>query len=83
MLLESSTNLPQAILLDLRMPVMDGMTFRGIQKENSRLKNIPVVIMSGNDDMESFGTIANTPIMQKPLELLNVLEIVRDSVNVH
>lgn len=83
MLLNASAELPQAILLDLRMPVMDGMTFRGIQKKNARLKDIPVVIMSGNDDMDSVGKIANTPIMQKPLELSNVLEIVRQSVKVH
>ena len=37
-------DLPDVILLDLRMPVMDGWTFRDAQRRDSRLASIPVVV---------------------------------------
>ena len=37
------------ILLDLMMPVMDGQTFMEIQKKNSKMSNIPVVIITADD----------------------------------
>ena len=77
MLLNSSQELPQMILIDLRMPVMDGMTFRKIQREHARLKNIPVIIMSGDEDMDSVSKIANVQVMKKPLEITKVLAAVK------
>ena len=35
------------ILLDLRMPVMDGWTFRREQREDPGLADIPIVVLSG------------------------------------
>ena len=37
------------ILLDLRMPVMDGWAFRRAQREDPRLAHIPVVVLTGID----------------------------------
>jgi two-component system, chemotaxis family, chemotaxis protein CheY len=39
--------LPTAILLDLIMPRLDGWVFRARQRENSRLQQIPVIVMTG------------------------------------
>ena len=40
--------LPDLILLDLRMPVMDGWEFRSAQKRDSRLAQVPVVVLSAD-----------------------------------
>src|SRR5438552_18660513 len=37
------------ILLDLRMPVMDGWTFRQEQRQDPVIAGIPIVILSGVD----------------------------------
>jgi CheY-like chemotaxis protein len=40
---------PDLILLDVMMPVLDGVQFRRQQKSDPALKDIPVVIVSGID----------------------------------
>ncbi len=59
---------PDAILLDLMMPVMDGWEFRALQKRDPVLRKTPVVVL----------TAANTPqadaidaahVLHKPLSL--------------
>lgn len=42
---------PAVILLDLMMPVMDGWTFRARQIEETGLADIPVVIISGSNNV--------------------------------
>ena len=46
-ILSHATELPCVILLDLMMPVMDGATFRQVQRQDPRLASIPVVVLSG------------------------------------
>jgi CheY-like chemotaxis protein len=45
-LLRGASSLPHMILLDLGMPVMNGMVFREQQLADPRLAEIPVVIIS-------------------------------------
>lgn len=47
------TNIPDMILLDIRMPEMDGFEFLEIIKNNERLKEIPIVCLTADDDHES------------------------------
>jgi len=44
--------LPDLVLLDLDMPVMDGMTFLRLIRRNPQYKDLPVVIVSGKDSKE-------------------------------
>jgi len=39
---------PDLILMDIHMPVMDGISATKILRENKVLQNIPIVIMSAN-----------------------------------
>jgi len=41
-----AVNLPQLILLDLNMPLINGFECLDMMKKNDRLKNIPVIIYS-------------------------------------
>ena len=43
-----SEALPNLIILDLRMPVMDGWEFRAIQKDDPKLGLIPVLAVSAD-----------------------------------
>jgi CheY-like chemotaxis protein len=40
---------PQALILDLFMPEMDGFTILEKMRENAKLRDIPVVVVSGGD----------------------------------
>jgi signal transduction histidine kinase/DNA-binding response OmpR family regulator len=40
---------PQAVILDLFMPEMDGFTILEKMRENPRLRDVPVVVISGGD----------------------------------
>lgn len=45
---QAMEQLPDAILLDIRMPKMDGFTALKLLKESERTQNIPVVILSAS-----------------------------------
>ncbi len=76
MLLELST-LPDLILLDAQMPVMDGYEFRAQQNMTDRIKNIPVIVMTGDSDT-SMGKHMNDPcgVLVKPLRLNSIIETI-------
>jgi CheY-like chemotaxis protein len=46
--LESTS--PSLILLDLAMPVMDGLTFLTIVRSDTRWANLPVIVISGESE---------------------------------
>jgi CheY-like chemotaxis protein len=48
--LNSSTDLPDYIFLDINMPLMDGKTCLAEMKKNNRFKNIPVIMYSTTSD---------------------------------
>jgi CheY-like chemotaxis protein len=73
--LRQATELPDVILLDLMMPVLDGWAFRAEQRRDPKLSEIPVVVItaSRNADVASLSPKA---FLKKPIdfdELLRVL----------
>ena len=77
-LLRSAPELPSLILLDLMMPVMNGMQFRAVQRADPRLAAIPVVVMSAVTDGEA-KTAALDPaaFLRKPTDREGMLAMVR------
>ncbi len=74
-LLKELSNLPDLILLDARMPVMDGYQFRQEQKKNDRIRNIPVIVMTGESDIEMIRlTMQPEEILHKPLDIKSIIE---------
>jgi DNA-binding NtrC family response regulator len=70
--------LPRLILLDLKMPVMDGFEFRKIQLEHSDFKNIPVVVMSADgEDAPEHRKLMVLDFLKKPADVEVILSVVK------
>ena len=69
--------IPDLILIDLMMPVMDGYSFRTEQLKNPIWSKIPTVVMSAEanakDKMKNFSI---TAFLSKPVELETILKTV-------
>lgn len=76
--------LPDLILLDLNMPRMNGVQLLAEVKEDSALKHIPVVILTGSREIED---IAKTNHMQadryvtKPIDLEQFTRAVKSIID--
>jgi CheY-like chemotaxis protein len=66
---------PVAILLDLMMPVMDGVAFRRVQQSIPAFRDIPVVALSGVDHLfEEIRGHGVTAVLKKPVVFLKLLK---------
>jgi CheY-like chemotaxis protein len=74
--LRSGRPLPCVILLDMRMPVMDGREFRAEQLLDPRLREVPVVVITADAHaVETGAALAATEAMRKPVSLGALLEV--------
>jgi len=64
---------PDLIILDLWMPVMDGWQFRSEQVKDPRLKNVPVIVVTALSDRADVD--ANEVII-KPVDVNRLLTTV-------
>ena len=69
---------PCLVLLDLQMPVVDGLTFRRRQLEDARIAGIPVVVMTGQPgkakEAETLGVALTISKPIAPSRVLGVVE---------
>jgi two-component system, chemotaxis family, chemotaxis protein CheY len=70
--------LPQLILLDLMMPVMNGWAFRAAQRRlTGGAANVPVIVLSGAREARARADeLGAVEAMTKPFELDHVIEAV-------
>ena len=69
---------PSVILLDLMMPVMDGVEFRRQQQGQPLLRDIPVVCLSARHDArQTANRLGVTDCLPKPLDLQMLISVVR------
>jgi CheY-like chemotaxis protein len=68
---------PCLMLVDIRMPGMSGWAFLDRMREDARLADIPVVVLSGDPpdprDVEEIGIRA---VLPKPVDVESVLDMV-------
>lgn len=64
------------ILLDLRMPVMDGWAFRREQKSDPDLADIPIVVLSGIE-ADHLNDLEAVAAFNKPVSFPDVIAVVR------
>lgn len=72
-------DLPDLILLDYMMPVMDGEAFSKAKQLDPRLEAIPVVLMTANGDMVSvMDKVEANAYVDKPLDLNMLMSVVKE-----
>jgi len=70
-------------LIDINMPLMDGLKLIRLMKENSRNRQIPVVIIStegGEVVKEKARALGVNAYITKPIKAANVLQTVRSLI---
>jgi signal transduction histidine kinase len=67
---------PDLIVLDLRMPVMDGWEFRAIQKDDPQLGLIPVLAISADTSAKA-AAISAQGYLRKPFDSNELMDVVR------
>lgn len=68
---------PGLIVLDLMMPVMDGVQFRCEQVKDPQLKDLPVLVVSAGSDLERrVSSLGPVESMRKPLDLPKLLAVI-------
>jgi CheY-like chemotaxis protein len=67
---------PNVILLDLAMPVMDGWTFRDLQRRDPRLAAIPTIVISASHapDRDALESLHADAVLPKPFDLERLVE---------
>jgi two-component system alkaline phosphatase synthesis response regulator PhoP len=59
-----------AILLDVMMPVMDGLTVCRMVKEDPRTEQVPVIVMSASEKLREQARVANADaVISKPFNI--------------
>jgi CheY-like chemotaxis protein len=73
--------LPDLIVLDLMMPVMDGLAFRAAQQALQRAAHIPVIVLSAAHNLTMrAGALGATAVFAKPFDLSTLLDAVERAV---
>jgi two-component system response regulator len=75
---------PCLILLDLKMPRMDGLEFLSIVKKDIRFKRIPVVMLTSSREEEDLIKTYNLGVnayIVKPLDFISLVEVVKQIGN--
>ncbi|RUR05510.1 response regulator [Legionella sp. km772] len=80
-LLEKAPSLPDFILLDLMMPIMNGWQFRERQRLNPRFKTIPTLILSAKINIENQVFYPNEYLLPKPFDIEELLELIREKID--
>ncbi|GAB4192020.1 MAG: hypothetical protein OHK0022_05990 [Roseiflexaceae bacterium] len=75
---------PSLILLDLMMPVMDGVQFRQAQLADPALAAIPVVVLSAVSQTEAQATeLRAAAVLLKPVDVVDLLDTVARVMGLH
>lgn len=59
---------PRVIVLDLRMPVMNGWAFRAEQLQDAALRSIPVIVLSA-EEVPALDALQPQGFLRKPVEI--------------
>lgn len=74
--LKTSATLPCLIVLDLMMPVMDGVEFRLHQLADPEIATVPILVVTGKSDIRDVEALAPLDVLRKPFQPSQVLGII-------
>lgn len=82
-LLKAQTQKPDAILLDVMMPDMDGLTLFGELQNNPATQEIPVVLLTAKVqtvDLAQFAQLGVAGVIAKPFDPLTLAQQVAETL---
>jgi chemosensory pili system protein ChpA (sensor histidine kinase/response regulator) len=74
--LQASNSLPDVMLLDLRMPRMDGPALLRTMKSDARLRSLPVIALSATPGMNDGASLGVAAYLDKPFNLNALLDTI-------
>lgn len=75
--LKKFDRLPNLILLDVLMPILDGFGFRQEQLQDERLKSIPIVVLSASHKITDLAEkMQAKAYLKKPINIEDLLEAI-------
>ncbi|MCT4509997.1 MAG: response regulator [Tepidibacter sp.] len=80
-ILENNYKTIDLVLMDIQMPVMDGLTAVQILKENEQIKHIPIIALTAlamKDDKEKFINAGFDDYIKKPIDIREFKKVVSD-----
>jgi CheY-like chemotaxis protein len=60
---------PDVILLDLMMPVMDGVAFAHALRQRPRVRDIPIVVISADGNPQRAASVGAAGYLAKPFDI--------------
>ncbi len=79
--LSAPPSMPDLILLDLMMPILDGFGFCEAKEKSAEIAQIPVIIMSADGNIRQKQTKTHAlGYLKKPVDIDEVLKSVRDAL---
>ena len=73
---------PSMVLLDLKMPRMDGLEFLAIVKKNEKFRRIPVIMLTASreerDLIKGYNLSVNAYVV-KPLDYISLIDVVKQN----
>lgn len=86
-LLKMTTNKPDVLVMDLDMPKLNGIKVCDLLREDSRFKDLPIVLVSGKEDIGDFTLyFKGIDFVQKPVigtELYNKIRLYNNLHNAY
>lgn len=64
---------PSVILLDLMMPVMDGVTFARVLRERSYARDVPILVISADGNPARAASVGARGYLAKPFDIDTLL----------
>lgn len=78
-LLATMKHLPALILLDMVMPVMNGIEFRKLQMANKKISRIPVILLTANNNFQDYKErLQAYEFLNKPVDIKDLLYIIEN-----
>ena len=74
--------IPDAMILDIMMPEMDGYTLQTKLQEMDDLSRIPIIILTAKGQMKDLFEMSSNifAFVEKPFEPKNLIKIVKDAI---
>src|SRR5260221_4184294 len=72
---------PDAIILDIGLPGVDGLFYCQRLRENPRTKHVPIVVISGQESAHAQATASGaSAFVRKPFDPLELLTLLEDAI---